>query len=92
MAPPESAEKQARRALARLRRALEKSVREIESLEGAIRHAEGSDFPVQDYALARSRVDEVMTFLDDEEARLRDKVLAAGGLEPGRVRRASSLE
>ena len=44
----ESAEKEARKALARLRRAVEKSSRELDALSGAIRHAEGDDYPEED--------------------------------------------
>jgi hypothetical protein len=92
MATSESPEREARRALNRMRRALEKTVREMEALQGAIRSAEGSDFPAAEYEEARAHVERVMGFLDEEERRLREKVLASGGLEPGRVRRASTLE
>lgn len=88
----ESPEKEARRALTRLRRSLEKSLREMDALDGAIRSAEGADFPVAAYDEARGYVDRLLSFLDDEERRLQQKVLAAGGLEPGRIRRASTLE
>jgi hypothetical protein len=86
----ESAEKEARRALARLRRALEKSQRELESLEGAIRHAEGSDFPAEEYRQAAERMVELVDFAEAEGGRLEEKILQAGGLEPGRIRRSSS--
>jgi len=85
-------EKEARRAVGRLRRALEKSLREMEALQGAIRRAEGEDFPLDAYDEARGRVDELLAFLEEEERRLREKVLVSGGLEPGRVRRASAAE
>ena len=88
----ESAEKEARKALNRLRRALEKSVRELEALSGAIRHAEGEDFPVGEYEEARTRLEGVLDFLEEEAQRLEAKILRAWGLEPGRVRRASALE
>jgi hypothetical protein len=92
MASTLSPEKEARRAIGRLRRALEKGVREIDSLESAIRRAEGDDFPLDEYARARASVDGLVAFLEEEERRLRDKVLMSGGLEPGRVRRASATE
>ena len=88
----ESAEKEARKALNRLRRALEKSVRELEALSGAIRHAEGADFPAGEYDEARERLEVVLDFLEEEGQRLEAKTLQAGGLEPGRVRRSSGLE
>jgi hypothetical protein len=92
MSRTESPEKEARRALTRLRRSLEKSLREMDALDGAIRSAEGTDFPAEAYDEARDHVDRLLSFLNDEERRLREKVLAGGGLEPGRIRRASTLE
>ena len=85
---PESAEKEARRALARLRRALEKSRRELDTLTGAIRRAEGEDFPAGEYDRVRDRIDEILDFTDEEGRRLEAKILQAGGLEPGRIRRS----
>lgn len=85
-----TAEREARRAIARTRRALEKARRELESLQGAIRHAEGSDFPAEAYADAEDRIRELLDFLDEEGRRLQEKILRAGGLEPGRIRRSSS--
>jgi len=85
----DTAEKEARKALNRLRRAVEKSRRELETLAGAIRHAEGDDFPAEEYDLARDRMEGILGFLDEEGRRLEAKILQAGGLEPGRVRRSS---
>lgn len=82
-----SAESEARKALQRLRRAAEKSVRELAALEGALRRAEGADFPVDDYGAVRDALDRVTAFVDEEAHRLQEKILHAGGLEPGRVRR-----
>ena len=83
-------ESEARRALNRLQRALEKSRRELGALKGAIRHAEGADFPEDAYREAELRVDVLLEFADEEALRLQEKILRAGGLEPGRVRRSSS--
>ena len=85
----ESAEKEGRKALGRLRRGLEKSLRELDALEGAIRRAEGEDFPTAEYGEARRKMEEVMGFLEEEGNRLQAKILEQGGLEPGRVRRSS---
>jgi len=85
----ESAEKEARKALNRLRRALEKGARELDVLEGAIRHAEGDDFPAEEYEEARHRIGNILDFLEEEGRRLEAKVLEQGGLEAGRVRRSS---
>ena len=86
----DSAVKEARKALNRLRRAVEKGTRELDALEGAIGHAEGDDFPAAEYETARSRLSAVLDFLEDEGQRLEAKILETGGLEPGRVRRSSS--
>lgn len=86
MTTPES---EARKALNRLRRAAEKGIRELETLTGALRSAEGEDFPAAAYGEAEARLRATMEFVEDEGARLRAKVLASGGLEPGRVRRST---
>ncbi len=85
----ESAEKEARRSLSRLRRAIEKGLRELDSVEGAIRHAEGEDFPVEEYEAVRQKLSTMLDFLEEEGSRLDAKILETGGLEPGRVRRSS---
>jgi hypothetical protein len=85
-----TAESEARKALNRLRRAVEKSARELEALRGAIRHAEGEDFPASEYAAAEARMEALLGFVEEEAERLQEKVMRAGGLEPGRVRRSSS--
>lgn len=85
-----TAESEARKALGRLRRAVDKAGREMEALKGAIRHAEGEDFPVEAYAEAEARLGAVHAFVEEEGERLQEKILRAGGLEPGRVRRSSS--
>ena len=83
----DSAESEARKALNRLRRAVEKAERELEALMGALQHAEGADFPAHRYEeIARALVS-AWDFTDEEGERLREKILHAGGLEPGRVRR-----
>lgn len=84
-----SVESEARKALNRLLRAVEKSKRELEALESAIRHAEGDDFPLTSYEAVGQHLDEITDFVHDEGRRLQNKILQAGGLEPGRVRRGS---
>ncbi len=84
----DAAVSEARRALNRLRRAAEKAQRELASLSGALRHAEGSDFPADAYAEVERALGAVVEFSDEEARRLQEKVLHAGGLEPGRVRRS----
>lgn len=82
-----TAESEARKALNRLRRAAEKAERELEALTGALRHAEGADFPADRYEEVGGAVRAVMDFTEEEGERLREKVLHSGGLEPGRIRR-----
>lgn len=84
----ESVEKEARKALNRLRRAVEKSQRELDTLEGALRTAEGADFPEDEYEAARAGISRIMGLVEEEGRRLEEKILQAGGLEPGRVRRS----
>ena len=80
-------ESEARKALNRLRRAMEKAEVALRSLEGTLRHAEQTDFPVESYEAATASLRVVVNFTDEEGERLREKILYAGGLEPGRVRR-----
>ena len=84
----DSAESRARKAPNRLRRAMEKALIELDVLEVALVSVEGEDFPRRAYAGLRSRLGEVLEFTDEEGTRLQEKVLQAGGLEPGRVRRS----
>jgi len=85
-------EKEARRAMNRLRRSVEKAERELDAVSDAIRHAEADDFPLESYDEARGWMRRLQEFADQESARLQRKILETGGLEPGRVRRASSLD
>jgi Cdc6-like AAA superfamily ATPase len=80
---------EARRALNRLRRAVEKAESELGAVAGALRHAEGSDFPVAEFDEAAQRLQGVADFVDEQEQRLQEKILHAGGIEPGRVRRGT---
>ena len=84
----DSAEGYARKALNRLRHAAEKALREMDELEGALARAEAEDFPRDAYDRMRARLEELIQFTDEEGARLQEKILRAGGLEPGRVRRS----
>ncbi len=81
--------REARRALQRLKRAAEKVDTELNAVRGALRHAEGADFPQADFAAAGDHAAALLAFCDEQEERLQDKILHAGGLEPGRVRRGA---
>ena len=84
----ETAEREARRALARFQRSVEKCRRELGALRGALETAEGDDFPVTDYDEVLDHLEAAGAFAGREGARLQAKILVAGGLEPGRVRRS----
>jgi len=84
-------EKEVRRALNRLRRAVEKAERELDTVMATIRHAEASDFPEDAYEEAREWMSRVCSFADEESARLQMRVLESGGLEPGRVKRSGGF-
>lgn len=83
-----SAESEARKALNRLRRAVEKTEHELQAVRGALEHVEGSDFPAADFAAAEQQLGAVINFIDEQAERIEEKMLASGGLEPGRIRRA----
>jgi hypothetical protein len=82
-----SAESEARKALNRLRRALEKTAHELSDVRGALEHAEGSDFPHDQFDAAQQHLANIESFVDEQAERIEEKILAAGGLEPGRIRR-----
>lgn len=84
-----SVESEARKALNRLRRAIEKAEHELTGVEGALRHAEGSDFPADEFASMQRRLADIQSFIDEQAERLEEKILLSGGLEPGRIRRSS---
>lgn len=79
--------REARRALQRLRRAVEKTQAELDAVRGALRHVEGADFPADAFGAAADHTAALSGFCDEQAERLEDKILHAGGLEPGRVRR-----
>lgn len=83
-----SAESEARKALNRLRRAVEKTLHELEDVRGALEHVEGSDFPHAEFDTASSHLAAVESFIDEQGHRIEEKMLSSGGLEPGRVRRS----
>jgi hypothetical protein len=82
-----SVESEARKALMRLRRALEKTQHELEAVAAALRDAEGEDFPHADFDAAIANIHAVETFVDEQAERIEEKMLSSGGLEPGRIRR-----
>jgi hypothetical protein len=84
---PPSVESEARKALNRLRRAVEKARRELDDVRGALAHVEGNEFPADAFTAAADRLGALEAFVDEQAERLEEKILHAGGLEPGRIRR-----
>jgi hypothetical protein len=89
MSAPES---DARRALNRLRRALEKSQRELSSLAQAGERMEGSGFPAGGYREAEEGMDRILDFLAEEERRIQAGLLRRGGIDAGRLRGRTERE
>jgi hypothetical protein len=83
----DEAAKEARRALTRLRRSVEKADIELAAVAGALRHAESDDFPVAEFDAAATHISGIVAFIEEQEQRLQERILQAGGLEPGRIRR-----
>ena len=83
MKTPES---EARRALVRLRRALEKARREVRGLREALDASEAEGFPGDDYAEMDDHLAAVTDLVNREQARQQAKILRAGGIGPGRLR------
>ena len=78
-----------RRALNRLRRALEKARREVRSLREALEQSEAEGFPGDDYAEMDDHLAAVVELVNREQARQQAKILRAGGITSGRLQRRS---
>lgn len=83
-----SVESEARKALNRLRRALEKTRDEMDAVAGALRSVEGADFPHAEFDAANNHIAAIESFVDEQAERIEEKMLSSGGLEPGRIRRS----
>jgi hypothetical protein len=57
-------------------------------VRGALRPAEGEDFPDAAFDEAAAHIAALERFVDEQAERLQDKILHTGGIEPGRVRRS----
>ena len=82
-------EAETRRALARLRRALEKARREVRGLGEGLDESEAEGFPGDDYAEMEEHLAAVMDLVGREQARQQGKILRAGGIASGRLRRSA---
>ncbi len=74
-----------RRALARLRRALEKARREIRGLREMLEESEAEGFPGDDYAEMEELLGRTVAMVNREQARQQAKILRSGGISPGRL-------
>lgn len=81
-------EAETRRALARLRRAVEKARREVRGLRETLDPAEADGFPGDDYAAMAEHLAAVTELVNREQARQQAKILRGGGIAPGRLRRS----
>ncbi len=81
-------EAETRRALTRLRRAVEKARREVRGLRETLDPAEADGFPGDDYAAMAEHLAAVTELVNREQSRQQAKILRAGGIGPGRLRRA----
>ncbi len=73
-----------RRALARLRRALEKAKREVRGLHEMLDESETDGFPGDDYAEMEELLGRIVAMVNREQARQQAKILRSGGISPGR--------
>ena len=82
-------ENECRKAINRLRRSVEKSGRELESLKQAICKVEKEDFPNQQYRDASNNLKKIEEFLDGESERLQEKIFSFSGLDLEHISRKS---
>ena len=80
-----SPENECRKAINRLRRSVEKSGRELESLKQAIYKVEKESFPNQQYKDATNNLRKIEEFLDSESERLQEKIFSLSGLDPENI-------
>ncbi|MDE2676498.1 MAG: hypothetical protein OXI76_01185 [Gemmatimonadota bacterium] len=82
-------EAETRRALARLRRALEKARREVRGLREGLDESESDGYPGDDYAEMEEHLGAVTDLVNREQARQQAKILRSGGIGPGRLQRSA---
>ena len=82
-------EAETRRALARLRRAIEKARREIRGLRELLDRTEAESFPADDYAEMDEHLSAVTELVNREQARQQAKILRAGGIGANRLQRSA---
>ena len=80
-------EAETRRALARLRRAIEKARREIRGLRDLLDESEAEGYPADDYAEMDEHLSAVTDLVGREQSRQQAKILRSGGIGANRLRR-----
>jgi hypothetical protein len=85
-----AAAREARRALMRLRRAVEKAARELELLEQTLRSGDDGDVPAGVFEQAAQHLHAVNEFIDEQAERLERQILEAGGIPAERLRRGNA--
>jgi len=84
-------ERDARRALMRLQRAVEKVLRELSAVDAALRVAGDGAYPAAEFDEAARHLDAVAAFVDGQAERMQAMTLEAGGLDPDRLRRGRRM-
>ena len=87
MATPEA---ETRRALARLRRAIEKARREVRGLRELLDRSEADSYPGDDYAEMDEHLSALTELVGREQARQQAKILRGGGITPNRLQRSTT--
>lgn len=87
----EAAEREARRALARLRRAVEKAERELDAVAEALARADEA-YESAAIAGAAEHLSAVGAIIEEEAERLQARLLRSGGIGPERLRRSGEDE
>lgn len=82
-------EAETRRALARLRRAVEKARREIRGLRELLDRSEAEGYPADDYAEMDEHLSAVTDIVGREQARQQAKILRSGGIAANRLQRSA---
>ena len=83
-------EAETRRALARLRRAIEKARREVRGLRELLDQSEAEGYPADDYAEMDEHLSAVTELIHREQARQQAKILRSGGITPNRLQRSAT--
>ncbi len=79
--------REARREMARLRRAIRRSRRELEEATSALHDAPATDFPERAFSRASEHLGQAGALIERQTQRLREQLLGAGALDGAAVGR-----